>query len=215
MRDTRLGQAPVKTESGFSLLELVIVVAVAMIVMAVAVPLIGNATKQYRLTEAGTDYANLLQQARMRAIQDDKYYTVLTAQDSTTGWYYAYIDLQGSGSYSSPDPMITFAQGVVPQTFSSGPALSNLESQFLPSGAYAQGTVATTATGPTFGPRGLPCVAQTSGGYTTCTSLNSPTSFITFIQSDMTTIWEAITVTPASRIREWSCWDSTTWNARN
>ena len=213
-------QAPGKREPGFSLLELVIVLAIMMSISVVAIPLIANTTKQYRLREAGVDYANLLQQARVRAIQDDKYYTVLTALNSSTGGYYAYIDLAGSSTYASPDPMIVFSVGVIPQAFNSGPALSNLESQFLPAGASSINSVATAAAGPTFGPRGLPCTTQAVGGSgglgsgTACPYV-PPTSFITFFQSSQTSVWEAVTVTPAARIREWSSSDSSTWSPLN
>ena len=97
--------------------------------------------------------------------------------------------------------------------FASGPGLTNLESQFLPPGPSSLGTVNTTAPGPTFGPRGLPCTPVTSGGYTTCPFL-TPTSFITFIQNTQDQSWEAVTVTPAARIREWK-YNGTSWTALN
>lgn len=220
MKPSQTRRAPIarpsdRHESGFSLIELMVVAGVLMVVSGIGLPLIMNGVKQYRLTESGTDYANLLQQARTRAVQDDKYYTVLTGQDATTGAYYAYIDIQGSGTYASGDPIIYLAQGVTPEAFGSGPALSNLEGQFLPAGNGSVNTVATTAPGPTFGPRGLPCTPVTGGGYTTCTSLNDPTSFITFLQSSQTEIWEAVTVNPAARIREWNCSNGSTWNPRD
>lgn len=202
-------------EAGFSLLELMVVAFVLMVVSGIGLPLIANVIKQYRLSETGTDYANLLQQARTRAVQDDQFYTVLTGQDNLTNAYYAYVDLQGLGAYASPDPIVYLAQGITPESFASGPALSNLEAQFLPPGPGSINTVATSAAGPTFGPRGLPCTPQTSGGYTTCPSLNQPTSFITFFESAQISTWEAVTVTPAGRIRIWNCSDGSTWSPRN
>src|SRR5438445_10590523 len=65
-----------KTQSGFSLIELLIVVAIAMILMAMTAPLVVGTLNTYYLRQAGTEYANMLQTARMRAVQDDQYYDV-------------------------------------------------------------------------------------------------------------------------------------------
>ena len=85
--------------------------------------------------------------------------------------------------------------------------LANLKSQFLP--VTGQGTVNTSGTGPTFGSRGLPCTP--TGG--TC-PYQPPTSYITFMQNSRTTKWEAVTVTPAGRVRIWS-YGGTTWSPMN
>jgi Tfp pilus assembly protein FimT len=197
-----------KGRHGFSLIELVVVGAIGMIVSAMTIPLVINSVRQYRLRTAGTDYANLLQQARTRAVRDDRFYTVLT--DATNNR--AYIDIPGSGTgYVSGDPMIALPTSIVPKAYSTGPAVSNLISQFLP--ANSSGTVRTTAVGPSFGPRGLPCTP--SGG--TCLILDGaglPSSFITFFQNSQDLRWEAITVTPAGRIRAWS-YNSSTWSPLN
>jgi Tfp pilus assembly protein FimT len=193
---------------GFSLIELVVVGAIGMIVTAMAIPLIMNSVRQYRLRSAGTDYANLLQQARARAVQDDRFYTVLMDAANNR----AYIDIPGNGTgYTAGDPMMALPTSIIPKAYSTGPAVSNLISQFLPAGS--SGTVRTTATGPTFGPRGLPCTP--SGG--TCPMLDAsgvPSSFITFMQNSQDSRWEAITVTPAGRIRTWS-YNGSTWSPLN
>ena len=110
--------------------------------------------------------------------------------------------------------MMVFLQDVNPMAFSAGPGLANLESKFLPAAGVA--TVNTTALGPTFGPRGLPCTPTApSGG--TCPYLNSngiPTSYITFLQNAQSQKWEAVTVTPAGRIAIWS-YDGTSWSPMN
>jgi hypothetical protein len=75
--------------------------------------------------------------------------------------------------------------------------------------------VNTTASGPIFGPRGLPCTPVTdAGGHTTCPFL-TPTSYITFLQNTQSTAWEAITVTPAGRVQLWSYNGSSDWSPLN
>ena len=201
-------------ERGFSLLELCVVVAILMIVASMVFVNAVTAIRNVRLTQSATSYANLLQHARIQAVQDDTYYIVRT--NTGTNPPEAFVDVAQTGTYStSPlDPMMVFLQDVNPMAFSAGPGLANLESKFLPAAGVA--TVNTTALGPTFGPRGLPCTPTApSGG--TCPYLNSngiPTSYITFLQNAQSQKWEAVTVTPAGRIAIWS-YDGTSWSPMN
>ena len=194
---------------GFSLIELLIVLAVALIAAAMAFMNMQAAMRTGRLRTSANNYANLLQQARIRAVQDDRYYTVLTTTNAA-GIPFAYIDIAGTQTFATGDPMAVLSQSVTPQPFNSGPARASLMALFLPAGT--SGTVDPTAPGPTFGPRGLPCKPVTNSGYTTCPYLQ-PTSFITFLQNQQGGAWEAITVTPAGRIRMWAY--SNTWSPLN
>lgn len=198
------------SSDGFSLIELMMVVSVAFIAAGILVINVQNALRGVRLSETASSYANLLQQARIRAVRDDKYYLVLINNASSTAPF-AYVDLNQNGTFDTGEPRMEFAAGVTPQSFSSGPGLANLEAQFLPAGT--QGTVQTTATGPAFGPRGLPCVPGASGGYTTCPFL-TPTSYITFMQNSDSGKWQAVTITPAGRVRQWS-YETSSWSPLN
>lgn len=191
--------------AGFTLLELVGVLAVCLILGAVAVLNVRTTTQVVHLRGSGTEYANLLQNARIRAIRDDTFYAVRA--DTTVNPPRAFVDVAGTGLYANGDPLMVFASDVTPMPFASGPGLANLKSQFLP--ANGQGTVNTAQPGPTFGPRGLPCAPN--GG--TCPYL-PPTSYITFVQNPQSGKWEAITVNPAGRIRVWS-YEGTTWSPLN
>src|SRR5437868_7662636 len=136
-------------EGGFSLLELMIVVCIMLIISSVMILNVQSAVRGVRLSESAANYANLLQQARIRAVRDDRFYAVL-AVTPVSGAPYAFVDIQGTGVLAPGDPMQVFATAVVPQPFASGPSLTNLKSQFLPPGASAQSTVNSTLAGPTF-----------------------------------------------------------------
>lgn len=196
-----------RRERGVTLLELCVVLAILMIVGGMLFISAGTAVQNIRLHQSATSYANLLQQARMRAVQDNRYYTVLTSIGNASST--AFVDLAGSGSYAAGDPMMVFSRSVNPMPFNSGPGLTGLKSLFLPAGEAAQGSVNTTTPGPTFGPRGLPCTPN--GG--TCPYL-TPTSYIAFLQNSQSTKWEAVTVTPAGRIRIWA-YDGRSWSPLN
>jgi len=206
------GNAARKCNRGFSLIELLIVVAISMIAAAMALPLVSNAVNQIHLSSSATDYANLLQRARMRAVQDDTYYQIRT--QTLSGDPIAYVDINKNSSYDTGEPMMVFASGVTDKAQSAGPALANLKSLFLPSGSVAQGSLQSTMI-PIFGPRGLPCVVSGSA----CPYLDAggkPFSYLLFIQNTQNNRWEAVTLNPAARIREWA-YDtkSSTWSPLN
>jgi type II secretory pathway pseudopilin PulG len=198
-------------ERGFSLLELCLVLAILMIVAAMLFINSVTAIRNIRLHQSAVSYANLLQRARILAVQNDTYYMVRS--DPTTNPPMAFVDLAQTGTYSPTgpaDPMMTFLLNITPEAFSTGPGLADLKSKFLPTAGAA--TVDTTDPGPTFGPRGLPCKPSApSGG--TCPSM-TPTSYITFLQNTQSAKWEAVTVTPAGRIGIWA-YDGTTWSQLN
>jgi prepilin-type N-terminal cleavage/methylation domain-containing protein len=202
-----------RSEEGFSLLEMAIVVALLLIATTIALLMAQNVIRSVHLNQTAANYANLLQQARVRAVQDDAYYSVVTIAATSTSPAVAFIDIRQTGSYASGDPQLVFAGDVKPMAASSAPNVNNLKGQFLPS-TSTWNTVNTTAEGPTFGPRGLPCSPTTvSGG--TCPYLATPTSYMAFMKNVRSQNWEAITVTPAGRIRLWSYGSSGTWSPMN
>jgi type II secretory pathway pseudopilin PulG len=198
---------------GFSLIELLIVLFVMMVGAALAIPTALTIVRSIRLSSSSSSYANLLQQARIRAVKDDKFYSVISVAAVGANPPQAFVDVAGTGVYAAGDPVMVFAQGVTARPYASGPGLANLEAQFLPPGAGSIATINNTAAGPTFGPRGLPCTPVVAAGYTTCPFL-TPTSFITFLQNSQGGAWAAVTLTPAGRVREWR-YDGANWSPLN
>lgn len=205
-----------KRQGGFSLIELLIVLCITLVVTAMAVMQIQNTVRGVRLRSSATNYANLLQQARIRAVHDDNFYSVNIGIFPGTADPMAFVDLNANGAYAAGEPVAPFSSGVVAQPFAAGPNLNQLKLLFLPPDPLSQASVNTTLAGPTFGPRGLPCTPLTTAGVTTCPMLNPnvpATSFITFFQNTENGSWAAVTVSPAGRIRVWN-YDpgSNTWS---
>lgn len=194
---------------GFSLLEMIAVVAIILIVTSVAIPSAVTILRSIHLREAGTDYANLVQRVRMLANQNDNYYQLAAVQGNNGNPDTVFVDLQQTGTYAAGDPIITMSSDVVVNP-ASPPALANLENQFLPAGSDL--SIVTSGGTPTYGPRGLPC--DIVGG--TCLALSSPAAYVNCFQSRSSGNWEAVTVSPAGRVREWS-YDasSSTWSPLN
>ena len=202
-----------RRQLGFSALELLIVVAIGLTLMAMVAPLVTTALNMHRLRGAGGDYLTLLQSARMRAVTADQYYPVNVAPGApgaaAANTFNAYIDLNGSGAYDPGEPGVTFNPLIVVQPAGNAPATANLYTQFLPNIGVNRVVINPNPWGPTFGARGLPCQASAAvGGTCSYTSAapnpaGLPVAFETFMQNIQTGVWEAVTVNPSGRVRQW------------
>lgn len=188
-------------QSGFSMIELMVVCLVILIVAGYAVPNVLNFVHMAKLRGSASDYASLLQVGRIRSVQDDTFYkTYLIAGPPKQ----AYVDLSNNGGtgWVSPDPVIALSSEVSPIAAGGAPDTTNLSGQFLPAGSGVVPKDATTTAWPViFSPRGLPCTTQLTGAV--CTSAGGPTAFWAFFQNNVNKAWEAVTISPAGRIQKW------------
>jgi len=228
MTQTRIvGKSRRQGETGVSLLELMITLGIGMVLVAMAAPLVNTTTNIYRLRGAGSEYVNLLQRTRMRAVSDDIYYPVYASTNAGTigGWggLNAFADLNSLGGATgvyatapTADLGIAFNRLVVLQPQGAAPATNNLYTRFMPGIPLNVVAInpnnnwsAAGVTVVTFGPRGLPCylAAVPPGGTCSYTFPNGnapqPIAYEVFMQNTRTGAWEAVTVNPAGRIREW------------
>ena len=200
---------------GFTLLELMIVIAIMLIVAAYAVPMWTTSRRLASLRGSETAYAGLLQLARTRAVNDDRYYSVYIKTATTTNPQMAYVDIypqnvngtSGNGPTGNfvagppADPMVTLSTEAAPQPAGLAPDTANLFAQFCSSCALA----IIKNTPATWGPDGLPCTPITSTGGTglVCNSAGGPIAYVAFFQSSTNNEWDAVTVSPAGRIKTW------------
>jgi prepilin-type N-terminal cleavage/methylation domain-containing protein len=194
-------------QRGFTIQEVVVVVAIALIIAGIGIPNFMNMAHAARLKGAATDFSGLLQTARMRAEMDDRYYSVYVLGGNPQQ---GYVDIypqnangtsgNGGTAYVATDPVIQISTEITPKAATSAPNTANLKSQLLPSGSPVVPQDGTSAGFPfTFSPRGLPCLA--AGGV--CDSLGGPQARWTFFQNNVSLAWAAVTVTPAGRIQRW------------
>jgi type II secretory pathway pseudopilin PulG len=193
------------------MVELSVVVIIVLILVATAVPTLLTATRMAHLRGAATDYAGLLELARIYAIRDNNYYaTYILAPSGSSAVAQVYLDLpqgsppakNGGTGVVTGDPTITIGSDVSVEPVGSAPNTSNLESQLLPATTPVTPTD-TSVTAATFGPRGLPCTPLTLSSSVVCDSSGGATAFWTFLQNTKTGAWQAVTITPAGRIQKW------------
>jgi prepilin-type N-terminal cleavage/methylation domain-containing protein len=198
----------VPKQRGFSLLEIMAVLAIAMIVTAMSGMMMMNLRNQYRLRTSTVDLSALLQRARMQAVRDNRNYQVVI--DPLAQPQRVFVDLNKDGLWTqgapgvTGDPVIQMQNGVTVQLGTSGagnPTVPNLTLGFTPQAAGA--VVGFTA-------RGTPCYVNGGG---VCSSWGppvagqaNPVGFVYYVQSTSgaATILAAISIAPSGRFQVWT-----------
>ena len=201
-------RTPGQTVRGFSTVELLVALAVITIVTAIAIPNLMSSMRQAHLKGAVSDYASLVQQERIRAIDDDRYYSiyVLTTGAAQEGFVDIYPQnvngSSGSGgtTIDPQDPAVQINPEITEQPIGSAPNTAALKALILPANSPITPLDGSTSASPvTFGPRGLPCKPVAG----VCDTLGGPQAYWTFLQSVVTQNWGAVTVSPAGRVQRW------------
>jgi prepilin-type N-terminal cleavage/methylation domain-containing protein len=163
---------------GFSLVELLVVVAIIMVISAMALPNFLTGVRNMRMRSTGTQIAGLFEQARSQGIQLNANAGLQVRNYVDAGGRTNfYVDISGDNSYTATEPLVVLPTGyTVPANPPAGMNLKfpgNLAPSVL--GAETEGTAAGTRLA--FNARGLPCTgtpcsafvgnAAGSGGYVT------------------------------------------------
>jgi prepilin-type N-terminal cleavage/methylation domain-containing protein len=193
-----------RKSEGFSLLELMVVVAICLIVVATAIPTFLTAYYNIRIKNAVTDLSGLMQRARILAAKNNAVYTI--AYRTSGGVQEAFVDENLNGAWDTGEPLITFNSAV---TIGSGPptGTGGQPTPYVLVGDTS-GTTYSNTTTLGYSNRGLPCAY--SGG--TCTT-PAPGYFVYYIteQDPSGTNWAAVVVTRGGRTKA-VVWNGTTWN---
>lgn len=208
-------QIPKRSLRGFSMLELMVAVVVLLIISAFALPNVMRAFHTNKLRGTGNDFSTLLQQARIRAVEDDRFYSVyILAGNGNAQPQTGFVDIYpqavngasgtGGAAVQPGDPLIPITSEVIPQPAGVAPGTAGLRAQFLPPVGVAPLDGNLAASPITFSPNGLPCVPQNVVGGTTCNAGGGPVAYWIFFQNTVNQQWEAVTVTPAGRIQKWA-----------
>ena len=201
-----------KRNRGFSLIELVVVIAIILVISAVAIPNAIEGVYDLRLRSAGTSVAGLMQQARQMAIKDNTFYPIkFTTQGSTV---LAYIDASPTTAartssttpYDSTFPTVQLG-GTIAKTFSN-PDTSGTSTPW----AFSPMPMALK---PYWGPMGLPC-AMSSGRCVTSVISGAGTAIVGYqvILTDARSFgspgFVSVTASPGGRVRVWH-WSGGVW----
>ena len=181
-----------RSASGFSLLELMIVVGILMVITAMAMPKIMTTIADVRLRGAVNSASGIMQNARMIAIKDNLLRKVKYSNVASGG--FMYVDLNDDGNIQATEPQVQMGSTILAYSAPSGlPALIASDLGYTPA------TVSTVM----FNPRGIPCSAVNSCGsgmviyFTDSRTVGSPS-------------WAAVSISPAGRVKTWM-WKGASW----
>lgn len=190
---------------GFSMTELVVVVAIIMVVAAIAVPNMVRSWYDSSLRTCAFELSDMIQQARILA--EKKNITVTVRYQTVNGNVNeAYIDLNNNGSWDAGEPIIDLGRQFV--MASGAPAGSGGNpTNYVLSGNTTSGTPCDNTCTLGFSARGLPCNYASS----TC-STPSASYFVYYINDNRTPAgWAAVVVTKAGRSNGY-VWNGSSWN---
>jgi prepilin-type N-terminal cleavage/methylation domain-containing protein len=195
-------------ERGFSLLEVLIVVAVTLIVAAIVIPNIYLAVANIRLRASAGDLAGLMQQARILAAKNNANYAILYG--TINGRRIAYIDLNGNSTFDTGEPVMQFSGTAFPAA-GAPTGGGGQPTAYVLVGDSGNGSFDNVNTLGYTG-RGLPCNYDTSTAPATCST--PPAKYFTYYITDTRAGapgWAAVVVTKSGRAKIIS-WNGTTWN---
>ena len=192
--------APYKsTQYGFTLLETMMVVALAAVVTITALPKMTNAIANAKLRASMTSLSGLYQNTRMVAVQQNRTKTAKFSGGSTTRLIGYIRDAGDTSALTTFDSQVEMEAPITKLTTPSGTGAP------APLSAATLGYTPQTGD-PSFNSRGLPCLYSAG----TC-----PTNygFIYYFKDARIASpggWAAIAVSPAGRIKRWF-WNGSAW----
>ena len=196
--------------SGFSILELVIVVAIILIAAAIAIPSAIQIWYNMELRATGNEVADLMQQARIMAAKSNNYYTVCyQTSGGVQTVYLTAVTLNSSTACTyTAGTSVSIDLARLITAASAAPTGSN-PSAYTSASDTSSGTPCDNTCTLAFSPRGLPCqfVTGTPG---TCTT-PAASYFVYYFQASSSNGWAAVFVSKAGRTQTYT-WNGSSWN---
>jgi len=206
---------------GFSLVELMIVVAIILVVSAMALPSMARGITTIRLRGAANTISGMIQKTRIEAVRTNRIMVLrqTTLNDGVTPVYFVDGAIPQNSTTSQQDNRIdnfepqAMVSKEVQLQFSGYPSFD--ENQLL---GYSNGA-SSSPFNLAFNQRGLPCTPNsTSGQITSCPltgidethTSSSSYQYYFKLSSPFGDQWASVTVTPAGRVRTW-VWNGSSW----
>lgn len=200
-------------------------IAITLVLAAFSMPYLAAAVANLRVRSAADEVAGLFQQARMAAVRDNKYYSIIVNNALSAQVRGACVDLNWNGACEANEPAIEMS-GEVQVVFGAGIpnttliTCGNNGSAPCPAGSVGMNyTPQPGSAKPGFNQRGLPCVGNPPSAEPTWPNslcyINDPTGgpfagkpvgFLYVLQytGALGTSYSAVAVTPAGRATVWT-----------
>ena len=199
------------SKAGFSLIELLVVVAVMLVVAALATPTLSTTLDSFRMRGTLSSIANMAQRSRTQAIKKNtsQHIHFRTVNNRAVTFVTDVNDAQSVLAPVVGDPQLS-DQLWLPTQFALSAAPTGTGAPPPLTGVSMWGTALVPNTGPQdpyFNARGMPCLPDP------VTGVCSPTTgFLYYLRYRRggTVRWAATSISPAGRIQSWF-WNGTGW----
>jgi prepilin-type N-terminal cleavage/methylation domain-containing protein len=197
-----------KSSSGFSLIETMMVVAIALVAMAMAVPSVINTVNTAKLRGQMSDLSAIVQNCRSQAVQlNETQHLIFTTSGSQT---LGYVDVPGS---TLTMPTTTMTQTWLPARMAKVAAPTTTPTPLNSTTMWGDGlgTVPDTTDDIYFNSRGIPCgVVSSLTAY--CAGISKGyVLYFTLTSNPGGTRWAAVGISPAGRVKTFF-WNGGAWS---
>lgn len=200
----RKTEPKIKAETGFSTLELVVVMAVALIIAGISLPGLVQTWYGLQLRATASEVADLMQRARMQAARANITPGIPLRYQVTNGMQRVYADFNNNGAFDAGEPIIDLPRVRAAAGAPNGGG--GTPSAYVDPMDTSLGAPCDNACTLAFSPRGLPC--NLVGGV-----CNTPAAsyFVYYFQDGRPNGWAAVLVSKAGRTRV-LLWNGVAWN---
>jgi prepilin-type N-terminal cleavage/methylation domain-containing protein len=187
-------------QTGFSLLELVVVLAISLVIAGITVPGMVQTWYNLQLRASAGEVADLMQRARMQAARGN--YVVAVRYRVVGGAQQVYTDFNNAGAFNpnNGETLLSLARITAAPNAPGGNPANYVDTMDTSAGAPCDNTCTLA-----FSPRGLPC--NLVGG--ACPT-PSPSYFVYYFNDGRPNGWAAVLVSKAGRTRV-LMWNGTSW----
>lgn len=192
-----------KEQAGLSLLELVVVLAIALIIAGITIPNLVQTWYDLQLRASAGQVADLMQQARLQAARANISPGVPIRYQVLNGMQRVYADLNNNGAFDVGEPIID-----IPRIAAAAGAPNGGNGQppaFVDNMDTSVGQPCDNACTLAFSPRGLPCNLVGN----VCTT-PAASYFVYYFQDNRPNGWAAVLVSKAGRTKA-LLWNGATW----
>ena len=192
-----------QTKRGFSILELLVVVAITLVVAGITLPSMVQTWNDVQLRATAGEVTDLMQRARMQAARANISPGLPIRFRVTNGMQQVYADYNGNNAWDQGEPIMDLPRVTAAAGAPNGGA--GVPTAFVDTMDTSSGPPCDNTCTLAFSPRGLPCNLVGNACPTP-----APSYFVYYFQDGRPNGWAAVLVSKAGRTRV-LLWNGTSW----